>query len=114
MSIKRKLLSRAGSLAAAVAVVLGALVPAITPLVSAAAQVQTRSIEMSDATPGRTAVSYKVTFTPATTGADSLVIDFCNNSSIIGGACVAPNGMNVSGAGFTAGTGTANWGLGTL
>lgn len=68
---------------------------------------------MSDATPGRTAVTYQVTFTPATTGADSLIIDFCSNSSIISGACTAPTGMNVSTVGFTAGTGTANWALGT-
>ena len=113
MSIKRKLVNRAGSLAAAVAVVLGALVPAIAPMVSAAAQVQTRSIEMSDSAPGKTNVTYKVTFTPATTGAQSLIIDFCNNSSIIGGACTAPTGMDAGSAAFVAGTGTASWAIGT-
>src|SRR4051794_14719087 len=78
MSIKRKVVSRAGSLAAAVAVALGALVPAIVPMVGAAGQVQTRSIEMSDATPAQAGVTYTVSFTPATAGADSIVIDFCN------------------------------------
>ncbi len=110
MSIKRKVVSRAGSLAAAVAVALGALVPAIVPMVSAAAQVQTRSIEMSDSTPGQTGVSYKVTFTPATTGAQSLIIDFCSNSSIIGGACTAPTGFNANTSiGLTVGTNTTGW-----
>lgn len=87
MSIKRKAISRAGSLAAAVAVVLGALVPLLTPLVDAASQVQSRSIQMSDATPSHPNTEYTVTFTPQTAGADSFVIDFCSNSSIIGGAC---------------------------
>jgi hypothetical protein len=110
MSIKRKVISRAGSLAAALAVVLGALVPALTPLVSASSQVQTRSIEMSDATPSHSNTSYKVTFTPATTNAASLVIDFCSNSSIIGGACTAPLGLDANGSiGLTVGTNTTGW-----
>ncbi len=112
MSIKTKAYSRTGNLVAAVLVTLGALVPALTPLVSAAGQVQTRSIEMSDSTPSQTAVKYLVAFTPATTSEDSLVIDFCDNSSIIGGACNAPAGLDVSSATFTAGTGTAGWTLG--
>lgn len=114
MSIKRKAFSRAGTLAAAVAVVLGALVPALTPLVSAAGQVQTRSIEMSDATPSHANTSYKVTFTPATTATESMVIDFCSNSSIISGACTAPLGFNaLASVGFTAGTGTTGWAVDT-
>lgn len=88
MSIKRKAVSRAGSLAAAVVVALGALVPLVSPLVSADSQVQTRSIEMSDSTPSQTGVDYVVTFTPQTTAAESIVIDFCNNSSIISGSCI--------------------------
>jgi hypothetical protein len=95
MSIKRKAISRAGSLAAAVAVVLGALVPLLTPLVDAAAQVQSRSIQMSDATPGHANTEYTLKFTPQTTGAESAIIDFCSNSSIIGGACTAPVGLDV-------------------
>jgi hypothetical protein len=115
MSIKNKAFSRAGNLVAAILVTLGALVPALTPLVSAStAQVQTRSIEMSDATPSKTGVSYKVSFTPATSGADSLVIDFCSNSSIIGGACTAPLGMDAkTSVGFTAGTHTTGWNVDT-
>jgi hypothetical protein len=102
MSIKRKALNRAGSLAAAVAVLLGAAVPLLTPLVSAAGQVQTRSIEMSDATPSQTGVTYTVNFTTATAGADSIIIDFCNDGSIIGSACTAPTAMDAkTSLGFT-------------
>lgn len=110
MSIKNKVLSRAGSLVGATLIALGALVPAVVPLVSAAGQVQSRSIEMSDSTPSQASVSYKVTFTPATSGAQSLVIDFCSNSSIIGGSCTPPAGFDANTSiGFTAGTNTTNW-----
>jgi hypothetical protein len=106
MSIKRKAISRAGSLVAAVAIMLGALVPAIVPMVSAASQVQTRSMEMSDSTPSHTGTIYQVTFTPQTTGVHSLVIDFCNNSSIIGGGCTTDGtSIDTSAATYTAGTG---------
>lgn len=114
MSIKNKFLSRTGSFVAATLVALGALVPAVVPMVSASGQVQSRSIEMSDSTISHAGTSYKVSFTPATTGAESLIIDFCNNSSIIGASCTAPVGMDAnSSIGFTAGTGTNNWALGS-
>ncbi|MGH7240786.1 MAG: hypothetical protein ACREGB_00640, partial [Candidatus Saccharimonadales bacterium] len=113
MSIKRKAISRAGSLAAAVVVSLAALVPVVVPRVFAAApqQVQYRSIEMSDATPGQTGVDYTVSFTTAQAGAESMVIDFCNDGSIIGATCTAPTGMVVTGATFTSISGTTNWTL---
>jgi hypothetical protein len=111
MSIKDKVFSRAGNLIAATLVALGALVPAVVPMVSADQQVQTRSIEMSDATVSKSGVDYVVTFTPTTTDADSLVIDFCNNSSIIGGTCtVDGTSIITTGATYTAGTGMpAGW-----
>jgi hypothetical protein len=81
--------------------------------VFAAGQVQTRSIQMSNSTAGASGVTYKVSFTPATAGAQSLIIDFCSNSAIIGAACTAPAGMNASSATLTTGTGTASWVIGT-
>lgn len=79
----------------------------------AAGQVASRSIKMSSGVASATA-SYQVSFTPATTGAQSLVIDFCSNSSIIGASCTAPSSFSASSASFTAGTGTTGWALGTL
>jgi hypothetical protein len=79
---------------------------------SAAGQVSSRSIQMSSSAKGATA-SYMVQFTPATTAAQSIVIDFCSNSAVIGASCTAPTGMNAASATFTAGTGTTNWILGT-
>lgn len=117
MSIKRNVVSRTGSLVAAVAVALGALVPAISPLVSAAGQVQTRSIKMSDATPGKTGVTYTVSFTPATAGAESFVIDFCSDGSIIGSTCTPPTGLNAKASlGFASSVAAmtgGNWGVDT-
>lgn len=109
MNIKRKVFGRAGSLVAAVALAVGAVVPAIVPMVSAAGQVQTRSIEISDATPSHTNTTYRVTFTPATTGADSMVIDFCDDGSIIGSTCTPPAGFDASAATFSSVTGMTGW-----
>lgn len=89
-----------------------AAMPALLGTVFAAGQVQSRSIQLSSGIAGATGVKYKVTFTPSTTGAQSIVIDFCSNSAIIGATCTAPTGMDASGATFTAGTGTTNWALG--
>src|SRR5690242_5727984 len=102
MSIKNKFLSRTGNLVGAILVALGALVPAVVPMVSAAGQVQTRSIEMSDSTPGKTGVTYKVSFVLQTAGTESMIIDFCNDGSIIGSACTAPTNMDAkTSLGFT-------------
>jgi len=96
MKIKKDAFRRARlALAATVVAALG-LSPLLLGVASAAGQVQTRSIEMSDSTPSQTGVSYLVGFTPATGTVHSLVIDFCSNSSIIGGACTAPAGMDAN------------------
>lgn len=108
LSIRLKRLAY-GTTAAVVAAV--ALIPLFSGTATAG-QVTSRSIQMSTSTPSATA-SYLVTFTPATTAAQSLVIDFCSNSAIIGGSCTAPTGFSASSVSFTAGTGTTNWALGT-
>jgi hypothetical protein len=101
---------RAGFAALATIVGLAGLLPIAMQDVSAAGQVTLRSIEMSDATASHPSTSYKVSFTPFTTGTQSLVIDFCSNSSIIGGTCTAPGSMDANTSiGFTAGTNTTSW-----
>jgi len=114
MNIKHNAIRRVSlALTAAVVGVLG-FVPVLVGVASAASQVQTRSIEMSDSTPSQTGVSYKVSFTTASANTDSMVIDFCSNSSIIGGACTAPAGIDAQGSiAFTAGTGTTGWNVDT-
>jgi len=108
------------------------LVVASLPLLetgqASAAQLQSRSIKLSDSAPSGTSitsgvgsgtnVSYLVTFTTgATSGTThSLVIDFCSQDPIIDDTCTAPVGMSASGATLnataTAGTiqtTTDNW-----
>ncbi len=89
-------LARGIYIAAAIAVGAVALVPALEGTVFANGQVTTRSIEMSDSSPGTTSVTYKVTFTPATTITNpDVIIDFCSNSPIIGDSCTATAGTDV-------------------
>ncbi|MGH7196043.1 MAG: hypothetical protein ACREGA_04685 [Candidatus Saccharimonadales bacterium] len=59
-------------------------------------QVQSRSIELSNSANAATGVSYKVSFTPVTTGTvNSLVVAFCSNDPIPGDSCTAPSGMDL-------------------
>lgn len=72
----------------------------------AAAQLSSRSIKMSSSAPSATGVTYTVGFT--TSGNfQSLIIDFCADSPIIGSAtCTNPTGMSVASAGVTFTSGT--------
>ena len=74
---------------------------------AAAAQLQYRSIQMSDSSPSNGTftsnvgsgldVTYKVSF-KTTSVASSMVIDFCENDPIIGDTCNVPTGMSVTSA----------------
>lgn len=63
-----------------------------------AAQVQTRSIQMSNSTVGQTNVQYTIKFNVATTSTSptvkGILIDMCSNSPIVGVACTAPTNFN--------------------
>lgn len=110
---------------AAIAVLLGVVLPAFKPKLAAAAQLTFRSITLSDSgqsggpiTTGvgsGTNVVYKFAFT-STSAAQSMVIDFCNTSPLIGDICTAPVGMSASGATLTGLTGSisaAGWSITT-
>ena len=74
--------------------VAGALLLAlILPSIVSAAQLTERSIELSSATVSATGVTYKVNFTP-TTDAGAVLVDFCQNSPLIGEACSIPAGFS--------------------
>jgi hypothetical protein len=83
-----------------------------------AAQLQSRSIQMSDSAPSGTSipvstvgsgtnVTYRVSFTTVGT-ANSLIIDFCKEDPIIGDTCTAPTGMVTSGVGLATVTSGGN------
>lgn len=64
---------------------------------SAAAQVTSRSIEMSDSTASTVGATYHVSFKTATTGnIQGIVVDFCDNDPLIGDSCTAPSGFTVT------------------
>ncbi|MET0980320.1 MAG: hypothetical protein ABWX90_03630 [Candidatus Saccharimonadales bacterium] len=105
MSSMRLFNHRAGLMVAAAAVLLGAVAPALV----SAAQVTERSIELSSSSADASNVVYRVNFTPTQADATAaVVIDFCENSPVLGEACTAPAGFNASTAtasgGFTLGT----------
>jgi hypothetical protein len=85
----------------------GLALTAILPLLSGiagAAQVTARSIELSNATPSATSITYNTTFNIATAGnTGGVVVQFCN-SAIIGTACTAPTGLNATSYAVSVGT----------
>lgn len=83
---------------AATSMLLASMAPVLTVGSASAAQVTTRSIQMSSAAPGATNTIYKVTFNVATTSVvQKVAIDFCSNSPIPGDTtCTAPTAMNVN------------------
>lgn len=93
MKMYRTFLRRPAAFAAALALLAGSCAPLLTNYLADAAQVSGRSISLSDSTPGATGVVYALTMTMPT-AAKSMIVDFCSESPIIGGACTAPTGMD--------------------
>jgi len=64
---------------------------------AAAAQLTSRSIQMSSSNSGATGTTYLISFTTATAAVlKSLVVDFCDNDPIIGDStCTLPTGFSV-------------------
>jgi hypothetical protein len=81
--------------AVALAFALAATLFAVMPHV-AAAQVLSRSVEMSGSAANSTNVTYHVSFNAATTGnVQGIVVDFCDNDPLIGDSCTTPGGFTV-------------------
>lgn len=115
MSITRNSFRRPAALFAAAAVLVGAAIPAFLATTVDAADLASRSIQMSDSAPSGgditsgvgsgTAVKYTVKFTTSA-AMQSFLIDFCSNTPLIGDAtCTAPTSFTVSSASLTAAAG---------
>jgi hypothetical protein len=64
---------------------------------ASAAQLQNRSLEISDSSAGAHDVSYNVTFSIVTAGTiGSIEIQFCSNSTFLTDPCVAPFGLDAN------------------
>ena len=105
MHINYKQLRRPAAALTALALVVGTAAPAFLGAVVSAAQVQDRSITMSNATPAATAVTYKVSFEVQTAGViEAVNVDFCGGASdtpiISDPNCSLPSGMSLGGVGF--------------
>jgi len=92
-SFKVALDRRAAYVVALFAIVFATIVPALV----SAAQITERSIALSNSSADMDNVTYQVKFT-ATQDAGAFVIDFCNESPVIGATCTAPTGFSASGA----------------
>jgi len=88
---------RAVSMTLALAMLLGIVAPVLAPISVSAGIVTDRQITLSDSAAGATGVDYELVFTaPSTAGA--VVVDFCNDSPIIGQTCTAPTGLDITSA----------------
>lgn len=96
MMEKYKYRTRIVSAAFAAVFFISAICVTLQSYTANAAQLSSRSIKMSSSTPATTGNTYTVSFT--TSGAfQSLIIDFCADSPLIGSAtCTNPTGMNVA------------------
>lgn len=108
MNINYKALRRPAAALSALALVVGTVMPSLlASMPVSAAQVSTRSIKMSDSTPGATGVQYELKFTPVS-NAQELIVDFCGDTPLIGATCAFDaTSVPTVGAGITSDLGTA-------
>lgn len=89
-----------GIFAAAAALLLAVIVPAIV----SAAQLTERSIELSSSSINASGVTYNIKFT-APNAAGAIVVDFCGNSPLIGQSCALATDFSASAVTLGAATG---------
>jgi hypothetical protein len=88
--------SAVSNIGVALALLAAAAVPFLSNSFASAATFEDRSIQMSDSTPSATGVQYDVTVTPQASGnVLGIVLEFCDNSPLIGDACTATAGTDV-------------------
>lgn len=78
----------------------------------AAAELQSRTLQLSDSLAGNKGVTYNAAFQIATSGnLGSIEFEFCSNSTFPSDICIAPNGMDASGAVFSQESGISGFSL---
>lgn len=84
---------------AAVLLVVASVLPIFTTQRVEAYNLATnREVRMSNSANGATGVTYKVKFRAATTATiESIVVDFCSTTPIIGDTCTTPSGFTIGG-----------------
>jgi len=97
MNIVTTLKQKTGYIVASAALVLGVIAPGLVSVYVSAAQLTTRSIELSSSSIAATGVTYKVAFT-APSAAGAFAIDFCSNSADTAAACAPAAGFSAANA----------------
>src|SRR6478735_8074427 len=93
----RTLDRRAGFGLSAFTLLLAMVAPGLVPAFASADTLTERSIGLSSSSVSATNVSYDIKFTPAN-DADMFVVQFCDNSPLVGAVCDPPSGMNAASA----------------
>lgn len=92
-----------GNILAAVGLLIAFVAPVLISVAVSADQITSRSVTLSSSSKEVEDVDYDFDFTlPNAAGA--VVIEFCENSPLIGAACDAPSGFDASGATTSSGT----------
>ncbi len=109
--LKKTTNRRVGSFFAVAALVLATITPGLVPAFASAAQLTERSVTLSSSSKTAEDVTYGISFKAVGT-ARAVVIDFCQNSPLIGAECDAPADFDVDAAttstsGFTKSSGAA-------
>ncbi|HEY1835593.1 MAG TPA: hypothetical protein VGG13_02105 [Candidatus Saccharimonadales bacterium] len=79
---------------------------------SLAAELGTRSLELSDSVTGGTDVTYNLSFDIATAGTlGSIEVEFCSNSTFISDPCAAPVGLDATNALLGSESGVSGFGI---
>lgn len=86
---------KAGRVIASLGLLLATILPTLTPALAAAAQITSRSIELSNSTASATGVTYQINFT-SVGAAEAVLVDFCSDTPLIGEVCTAPTGFTVA------------------
>ena len=107
MKSLRILNRQVGLFAAAGALLLAVVVPTI----AAAAQLTERSIALSSSSKAATGVNYEIKFKTGSVAAAGAIIDFCEETPIIGQDCSTPTGFTTE---FATGTGVDSFDDNTL
>ena len=96
--------SAVAKIGVAFSLVAASVVPFLASNFASAGTFQARSIKMSNSTPSATSVQYDLTVTPQATGnVLGIVIEFCDNSPILGDStCTATAGTDVPNVGSAA------------
>ena len=82
-----------------------------SPRTAGALELQNRSVQLDNYTPGAATNYHFQFFVPSTNNIGSIVYEFCTNSAIFAESCTAPAGLDVTAANITGQTGNTGFSI---